>query len=222
QALPFVFGVGVYCFEGMGMVIPIEEAMINPHHFTRIMSVVMVIYTTLCVLSGGLGYMAFGDETEDIILLNIGSTVSTMIVKLSFCVGLYFTFPIMMVPVWEVLEFEWLRRTQPSYARDRNVLRASVVLGTAFVACAIPNFGLFVSLIGSSCCALLALILPTLCYARLEKEAGFPLSLGRSLLNNFILAAGVLAMVSGTADTVHRIVLEYSKGHQGETGQART
>lgn len=64
KALPFVFGVGVYCFEGMGMVIPIEEAMINPHHFTRIMSVVMVIYTTLCVLSGGLGYMAFGDATE--------------------------------------------------------------------------------------------------------------------------------------------------------------
>lgn len=64
SAFPFVFGVGVYCFEGMGMVIPIEDAMTNRENFTPILSVVMVIYTTLCVLSGGLGYMAFGDETE--------------------------------------------------------------------------------------------------------------------------------------------------------------
>ncbi len=63
-AFPFVFGVGVYCFEGMGMVIPIEEAMSNRQNFTPILSLVMVIYTILCVLSGGLGYLAFGDETE--------------------------------------------------------------------------------------------------------------------------------------------------------------
>lgn len=63
-AFPFVFGVGVYCFEGMGMVIPIEDAMTNRENFTPILSVVMVIYTTLCILSGGLGYLAFGDETE--------------------------------------------------------------------------------------------------------------------------------------------------------------
>lgn len=46
------------------MVIPIEDAMTNRENFTPILSVVMVIYTTLCVFSGGLGYMAFGDETE--------------------------------------------------------------------------------------------------------------------------------------------------------------
>ncbi|CAN0104867.1 unnamed protein product [Ectocarpus sp. 12 AP-2014] len=77
------------------MAIPIEDAMVNRERFTPILSWVMVIYTVLCVLSGGLGYMAFGDETEDIILLNIGSTASTLVVKLSFCVGLYFTFPLM-------------------------------------------------------------------------------------------------------------------------------
>ncbi|CAM9293469.1 unnamed protein product [Ectocarpus sp. 6 AP-2014] len=215
KALPFVFGVGVYCFEGIGMAIPIEDAMVNRERFTPILSWVMVIYTVLCVLSGGLGYMAFGDETEDIILLNIGSTASTLVVKLSFCVGLYFTFPLMMVPVWEVLECKWLRQHHsPSYGRDRNVLRAAVVFTTGLVACVVPNFGLFVSLVGSTCCALLAFILPTLCYAKLEKDAGFPLSPGRKLLHNFILAAGLFAMISGTLDTLHRIALEYTNGNE--------
>lgn len=54
-----------------------------------------------------------------------------------------------MVPVWEVLEFKWLRHHSPSYGRNRNLLRAAVVLSTALLASAIPNFGLFVSLIGS-------------------------------------------------------------------------
>lgn len=51
--------------------------------------------------------------------------------------------------MWEVLEFKWLRHHSPSFGRDRNMLRAAVVLGTGLLACAIPNFGLFVSLIGS-------------------------------------------------------------------------
>lgn len=46
------------------MVVPIEGAMENRERFTPILSVVMVIYTALCVLSGALGYMAFGDATE--------------------------------------------------------------------------------------------------------------------------------------------------------------
>ncbi|CAM9161192.1 unnamed protein product [Ascophyllum nodosum] len=210
RAFPFVFGVAVYCFEGTGMIIPVEDAMLNRDNFTRILSVVMLIYTTLCVISGGLGYLAFGDVTEDIILLNIGSTTSTLIVKISFCIGLYFTFPIMMVPVWEVLEFKWLKNaSSPSYDRDRNAIRCGTVLATGFLACVVPNFGLFVSLIGSSCCSLLAFILPTMCYSRLERRAGLPLGLARSILNNLILAGGIFAMVSGTADTLKRIVLTY-------------
>ena len=51
--------------------------------------------------------------------------------------------------MWEVLEFKWLRRQSPSYGRDRNALRAGIVFGTGVLACAVPNFGLFVSLIGS-------------------------------------------------------------------------
>ena len=54
-----------------------------------------------------------------------------------------------MVPVWEVLEFKWLRRQSPSYGRDRNALRSGIVFGTGVVACVVPNFGLFVALIGS-------------------------------------------------------------------------
>ncbi|CAN0546165.1 unnamed protein product, partial [Laminaria digitata] len=56
-----------------------------------------------------------------------------------------------------------------------------------------------------SCCSLLAFILPTLCYSRLERDAGFPLSPARTVLNRMILASGMFAMASGTIDTLRRI-----------------
>lgn len=81
--------------------------------------------------------------------------------RLTCCFGFFFYFfphsynmsSDRMVPVWEVLEFKWLRRQSQHYDRNRNVLRAATVGATGVVACVVPNFGLFVSLIGSRCVA---------------------------------------------------------------------
>lgn len=51
--------------------------------------------------------------------------------------------------MWEVLEFKWLRHGSPSYERSRNLIRTGMVLATGLLACVVPNFGLFVSLVGS-------------------------------------------------------------------------
>lgn len=50
------------------------------------------------------GYAAFGEHTRDIITLNLPEDWSTVAVKLSLCLGLLFTFPVMMVPVYEIVE----------------------------------------------------------------------------------------------------------------------
>lgn len=51
-----------------------------------------------------LGYAAFGEQTKDIITLNLPHDWTTVAVKLALCLGLLFTFPVMMVPVFEILE----------------------------------------------------------------------------------------------------------------------
>ena len=45
--------------------------------------------------------------------------------------------------------------------------RAGVVLAVGLVATVVPGFGVFVSLIGSLCCAVLAFVIPTLAHLRL-------------------------------------------------------
>ena len=50
------------------------------------------------------GYLAFGPATQDIITFNLPQNWTTAAVKLSLCVGLFFTFSPMMIPVYQIVE----------------------------------------------------------------------------------------------------------------------
>ena len=59
-ALPFFFGVAIYCYEGIGMVLPLENAMRNKHRFPPILAATMLLVTFLFISFGLCGYLAFG------------------------------------------------------------------------------------------------------------------------------------------------------------------
>jgi len=50
------------------------------------------------------GYLAFGPATQDIITFNLPQNWTAAAVKLSLCVGLFFTFSPMMIPVYQIIE----------------------------------------------------------------------------------------------------------------------
>ncbi len=51
-----------------------------------------------------MGYLAFGEATHDIITFNLSPGWSTPAVKAALCLGLFLTFPPMMVPVHQIIE----------------------------------------------------------------------------------------------------------------------
>ncbi len=75
---------------------------------------------SIAVVSMQIGYAAFGENTKDIITLNLPHDWSTVAVKLALCLGLLFTFPVMMVPVFEILERS-LQQTVGSLAISQSV-----------------------------------------------------------------------------------------------------
>lgn len=70
----------------MGMILPIESAMVSREKFTPILSIVMFIFTGLCALSGALGYMAYGDNTQVMVAIALSCTFgsSTLLLPSSF------------------------------------------------------------------------------------------------------------------------------------------
>jgi len=55
--LPYLFGVAIYCFEGVGMILPIEASMHTPHHFDAVLSGTMAAVTALYVGFGSVSFV---------------------------------------------------------------------------------------------------------------------------------------------------------------------
>lgn len=175
-SVPFAIGVAVYCFEGFAMTLTLEASMKHPQKFPRILALDFVGIASLYLLFGFVGYLAFGDETQDIITLNLPQGLSTILVKLGLCVGLFFTYPVMMYPVHEIfegmlMESVWFQTNAPPSSHMHSFLcvgvRGASIIGTAVLAVSVPGFAIFISLVGGTVCALLAFVLPSLFHMQL-------------------------------------------------------
>ncbi|KAG3237137.1 hypothetical protein PI124_g17865 [Phytophthora idaei] len=208
SAIPFFFGVASYCFEGVGMVLPLENSMRNKHNFMPILVCTVVIITSLYATFGVCGYLAFGNGTDAVITLNFeGSGGLVTLVKVFLCLGLFFTYPVMIFPVFEVLQpmVSCGNKLESPQTRQKRgiVLRAGVVLLTAVIAAGIPDFGRFISFIGSTCCSLLAFILPAFFHLRLFRDE--PATCGNRLHQLFLCAMMLLGFVMLGAGVVEAI-----------------
>ncbi|KAL0023628.1 hypothetical protein WJX77_008721 [Trebouxia sp. C0004] len=210
STLPFLFGVVIYSYEGVGMILPVEASMKRKEKFPLTLTVVMSVITIIYVSFGALGYAAFGEDTKDIITLNLPHDRSTVAVKLALCLGLLFTFPVMMVPVFEILERslqqtasfsdKYSSRTQSAVF---VAVRIALVLLIALVAAGVPGFGLFISLIGSLACASLSFIIPALCHLILFRTDINWFWAGKDI---FLIIFGTIGAVCGSAQAVSDIV----------------
>lgn len=73
--LPLYFGTAIYAFEGIGVILPLENNMKTPQDFggaTGVLNTGMVIVACLYVGTGFFGYLKYGDDVKGSITLNLG------------------------------------------------------------------------------------------------------------------------------------------------------
>lgn len=73
KTLPLFFGSVAFAFEGIGVVLPLENKMRYPEHAVRVVGVGMTVVVLLYMTFGMLGYLTFGDAIEASITLNLKS-----------------------------------------------------------------------------------------------------------------------------------------------------
>ncbi|PRQ25190.1 putative amino acid transporter, transmembrane domain-containing protein [Rosa chinensis] len=185
----YALGVSVYSFEGVGMVLPLESEAKDKDKFGRVLAFTMVFIALMYGSFGAFGYFAFGEHTRDLITANLGKGVISTLVKLGLVINLFFTLPIMMNPVYEIVE----RRLWGG--RYCLWLRWLLVLAVSLVALLVPNFADFMALVGSGVCCVLGFVVPTLFHLMVFKgEMGWK----QWLSDVSILAIGITLGISGT------------------------
>lgn len=200
----YVTSVCMYSLEGAGLILSLENSCANREEFPRLLKQTLLGITLGMTFFGACGYVAFGDETSSPISLNLKGETATF-VQLALCLALYFTYPIMMFPVSDVLENMLLAdmRKPPRTYYPSRLLRLCIVLITATIAYTTPNFGHFLELVGASICTLLGFILP--CIFHMQVFGRSESAKWEIILHVCIIIIGVYFGVVGTVDAIGKL-----------------
>ncbi|KAG5890794.1 hypothetical protein JTB14_007188 [Gonioctena quinquepunctata] len=195
--LPLYFGTVIYAFEGIGVVLPLENNMKNPQAFggwNGVLNTGMVVVAALYTSVGFFGYLKYGDKAvlgsvtlllpTDEFLAQSVRLMMAIAILLSYSLQFYVPFNIVWPMIRKHVEDE------KSQEIAEYVTRTVLVFITFLFAIAIPNLGAVISLVGAFSSSALALIFPPL----IEIITFWPDKLGR---NNWILWKDIMIILFG-------------------------
>lgn len=187
-------GTAIFTFEGIGLIIPIQESMKKPEKFGPILAGVMIGITVLFVSAGAFLYASFGSQVQTVVLLNLpqdSAAVNT--IQLLYSLAILLSIPLQLFPAIRILEngiFVKSGKYNRKVKWQKNIFRFALVIGTAFIAWGgADDLDKFVALIGSVACIPLVYIYPAFLHMKVVRN-----NLKFVIADAILCGAGVLAM----------------------------
>uniref|UniRef100_A0A336LBI0 CSON006547 protein n=1 Tax=Culicoides sonorensis TaxID=179676 RepID=A0A336LBI0_CULSO len=216
ETLPLFFGTAIFAFEGICLVLPLKNSMKKDKNFDNlwgVLNVGMIITITMYAGVGFLGYLKYGDDTKGSLTLNLPEDeILPLFVKAFISIAIMLTYALQFFVAVQIMWPCVVER----FNIENNLLfkelafRTALVLMTFCIAEAVPNLGMFISLIGALSGAALALIFPPVCefviaYSSEQKGPSW----STLLINSVILIVGFLGFVTGTYESLNGIIHEF-------------
>jgi len=158
-------GTAIFTFEGIGLIIPIQESMKDPTKFPKVLGLVMIVITTIFISMGALSYAAYGSKTETVVILNLPQDDKLVNgVQFLYSVAILLSTPLQFFPAIRITENELFTRSgkyNPYIKWQKNVFRFCIVMLCAGIAWIGANdLDKFVAIVGSFACVPLVYIYP--------------------------------------------------------------
>ncbi|EKX54467.1 hypothetical protein GUITHDRAFT_99946 [Guillardia theta CCMP2712] len=183
------------------LVFPIERSMKNPGNFDRAVNGAVWTTASVNILFAALAFSFYGQETQDIVLNNLGPGNVLTAVKLLLCADLLLTYPLVFAAGREILENAFLNdeeegeegnRTEglPVVSGKKALLRTSLVGFTLLVG-NLKGFGLITNIAGGLAQGSLAFIIPPALQLQLKPSTRISQLMASALILLGLLSSGL-------------------------------
>ncbi len=158
-------GTAIFTFEGIGLIIPIQESMKEPNKFPVVLGAVMAIITVVFTSMGGLSYAAYGSNTKTVVILNMPQDSKFVnAVQFIYSIAILLSTPLQFFPAIEITSLAIFVRTGKDnlvVKWKKNIFRFFMVVICATIAwIGADDLDKFVALVGSFACIPLVYIYP--------------------------------------------------------------
>ena len=158
-------GTAIFTFEGIGLIIPIQESMKEPKKFPKVMGFVMIIITIIFISMGALSYAAYGSATETVVILNLPQDSKAVNgVQFLYSLAILLSTPLQIFPAIKITENELFTKSgryNPYVKWQKNLFRFLIVMLCAGIAWVGANdLDKFVSIVGTFACIPLVYVYP--------------------------------------------------------------
>uniref|UniRef100_A0A1B6GKP3 Amino acid transporter transmembrane domain-containing protein n=2 Tax=Cuerna arida TaxID=1464854 RepID=A0A1B6GKP3_9HEMI len=214
QTLPLFFTTVIFAYDGIGMVLPIENSMKNPRRFLGCPGVLNISVIWLVSMYAGMGffgYLRYGDATQGTITLNIStSSIVGQAVKLMVTFNVVCSYALFLyVPVeiaWRILKPK-LKSSIYCYC-----IRLIMILISIVIAVLVPDLEPFVGLVGAGSSSTLNLFFPPVIelVTFWEDKAYMGRFHWRAIKNVLIILLWLVCLTTGIYSSLVEIVKLYA------------
>ncbi|XP_019755607.1 proton-coupled amino acid transporter-like protein CG1139 isoform X3 [Dendroctonus ponderosae] len=168
--MPLFFGTVMFALESIGMVLPLQHEMKNRAHFSKpfgTLNVGMFLVTTMYIVMGLFGYLAYGDTVKASISYTIDpESKIAQVCKLLLALAIFTSFSLFMYVgvdiIWNHMNLKAKFDQKPHPQLWDYVFRTLLVSFVFGLAVLIPYIDLFISLVGALCISALGLAFPAI------------------------------------------------------------
>ncbi|CAM8885728.1 unnamed protein product [Rhodiola kirilowii] len=200
--MPTSLSLFTFCYCGHAVFPTLSNSMKDRSQFSKVLLVCFVV-STICYGSMAVqGYLMFGQNLHSQITLNLPlSKVGSKVAIYTTLINPLTKYAVMVIPLATAIE------ETVSFRENRAIsylVRTTLVMSNVVVALSIPFFGYVMAFIGAFLSVTVSLILPCLCYLKINKGArtfGFEL-----VVIGAILVIGPIVAVYGTYTSILHIV----------------
>ncbi|KAJ7214339.1 vacuolar amino acid transporter 4 [Mycena pura] len=205
-------GVAVYSFEGIGMIIPVTDAMREPRKLPKVLTGVVFLVTVLFGGAGALAYLAFGSDVQPVVLVNLNTENPTVqLVQFFYSLAIMLSVPLQMFPATRIMEnglFTLSGKANVRVKWMKNMFRFGVIFVSTLISwLGAADLDKFVAFIGCFACVPLCYVYPAMLHYKACADTP-----RKKAADIAMIVFGVVTAAYTTVNSTVKLIIEPDNG----------